>query len=106
MCRSHPKNRILVQGLPPRTAGQERGTEVQPPRLLTGSSTRILKYSEELKRGPNTEIGPKDFFETASNKREGLNAVGHFSYPVLRRMLVPILSFVWIGKIVNIPVFR
>jgi hypothetical protein len=22
-----------------------------------------FKYSEELKRGPNTEIGPKDFFE-------------------------------------------
>jgi len=26
----------------------------------------ILKYSEELKRRPNTEIGPKDFFEMAS----------------------------------------
>jgi hypothetical protein len=25
-----------------------------------------FKYSEELKRGPNTEIGPKDFFEMAS----------------------------------------
>jgi hypothetical protein len=58
----------LVQGLPPRTAGQERGSEVQPPRLLTGSSTRILKYSEELKLEPNTEIGPKDFFEVAYSK--------------------------------------
>jgi len=28
------------------------------------------------------------------NNKEGNNAVGHFSYPVLRRMLVPILSFV------------
>ena len=37
-----------------------------PPRLLTGSSTRILKYVEELKRGPNTEIGAKGFFEIAS----------------------------------------
>jgi hypothetical protein len=26
-----------------------------------------FKYSEELKRGPNTEIGPKDFYEMASN---------------------------------------
>jgi hypothetical protein len=88
---SYLKNRILVQGLPPRTAGQERGAEVQPPRLLTGSSTRILKYSEELKRGPNAEIGPKDIFEMASNKREGLNAAGHFAYPVLRPMLVPVI---------------
>jgi hypothetical protein len=35
------------------------GAEVQP--------GGILKYSEELKRGPNKEIGPKDFFEIASN---------------------------------------
>jgi len=27
------------------------------------------------------------------NNREGNNAAGHFSYPVLRRMLVPILPF-------------
>jgi len=26
----------------------------------------ILKYVEDLKRGTNTEIGPKDFFEIAS----------------------------------------
>jgi len=26
----------------------------------------ILKYVEDLKRGPNTEIGQKDFFEIAS----------------------------------------
>jgi len=48
--RSHLKNRILVQG--------RGGAEVQP--------AGILKYSEELKRGPNTEIGPIDFFEIAS----------------------------------------
>ena len=77
ICRSHLKNRILVQG--------QGGAEVQP--------AGILKYSEELKRGPNAEIGPKDFFEMASNKREGFNAVGHFSYHVLRRMLVLILPF-------------
>jgi hypothetical protein len=33
-----------------------------PPRIVTGSSTRILKYSEKLKRGLNPEIGPKNFF--------------------------------------------
>ena len=77
MYRSHLKNWILVQG--------QGGNEVQP--------TGILEYSEELKRGPNTEIGPKDFFEMASNKREVLNAAGHFSDPVLRRMLVRMLPF-------------
>ena len=71
MHRSCLKNRILVQ--------DQGGAKVQP--------AGILKYSEELKRGPNTEIGPKDIFEMASKKREGSNAVGHFSYPVLRRML-------------------
>jgi len=49
--RSHLKNRILVQ--------DQGGTEIQP--------AGILKYSEELKRGPNTEVGPKDIFEIASN---------------------------------------
>ena len=29
-------------------------------------SAGILKYVEDLKRGPNTEIGEKDFFEMAS----------------------------------------
>lgn len=28
------------------------------------------------------------------NKREGINAVGHFFYPVLRRMLVRFLPFI------------
>jgi hypothetical protein len=35
---------------------------VNPPRL-TGSSTRILKYVEDLRRELNTDIGRKDFFE-------------------------------------------
>jgi len=52
--RSHLKNRILVQG--------QDGAEVQP--------AGILKYSEELKRGPNTEIEPKDFFEIASKSKQ------------------------------------
>jgi aminopeptidase N len=49
--RSHLKNRILAQG--------QGRTEFQP--------AGILKYVEDLKRGPNTEIGKKDFFEIASN---------------------------------------
>jgi hypothetical protein len=78
MYRSRLKNRILVQ--------YQGGAKLQP--------AGILKYSEELKRRPNTEIELKDIFEMASKNREGSNAVGHFYYPVLRRMLVPILPFV------------
>ena len=51
MYRSRLKNRISVQ--------DQGGAKVQP--------AGILKYSEELKRGPNTEIGPIDFFEIASS---------------------------------------
>jgi hypothetical protein len=50
LIRSHLKKRILAQG--------QGGTEFQP--------AGILKYVEDLKRGPNTEIGQKDFFEIAS----------------------------------------
>ena len=49
--RSHLKKRILAQG--------QGGTEFQP--------AGILKYVEDLKLGPNTEIGQKDFFEIASS---------------------------------------
>jgi len=49
--RSHLKNRILAQG--------QGRTEFQ--------TKSILKYVEDLKRGPNTEIEEKDFFEIASN---------------------------------------
>ena len=49
--RSHLKIRILVQG--------QGGAEFQPADILT--------YVEDLKQGPNAEIGPKDFFEIASN---------------------------------------
>jgi hypothetical protein len=51
LTRTHLKNRILPQG--------QGGTEFQP--------AGILKYVEDLKRGPNTEIGEKDFFEIASS---------------------------------------
>ncbi|MBW2412644.1 MAG: hypothetical protein JRF72_22835 [Deltaproteobacteria bacterium] len=36
------------------------GAEFQP--------AGILQYFEELKRGPNAEVEPKDIFEIASNK--------------------------------------
>jgi len=49
--RSHLKNRILVQGC--------GGAAFQ-----TGG---ILEYFEDLKRGSNKDIGPKDIFEIASN---------------------------------------
>jgi len=45
------KKKILAQ--------DQGGTEFQP--------AGILKYFEELKRGANTEIVSKDFFEMASN---------------------------------------
>jgi len=50
--RSCLKNRILVQG--------RGGAEFQ----IGG----ILVYFEDLKRGTNKEIGPKDIFEITSNK--------------------------------------
>ena len=53
--RSHFKNRILVQGC----GGAA---------FLTGG---ILEYFEDLKRGTNKDIGPKDFFEIASIKLIG-----------------------------------
>jgi hypothetical protein len=44
------------------SAGQERGTKFQ--------TAGILRYVEELKRGPNIEIETKDFFEIASKKEK------------------------------------
>ena len=49
--RSHLKNRILVQ--------DRGGAEFQ--------TAGILQYVEDLKRGTNKDIGPKDIFEMASN---------------------------------------
>jgi hypothetical protein len=49
--RSHLKKRILVQ--------DQGGCDIQ-----TGG---ILQYFEDLNFAPNAEIGPKDFFEIASN---------------------------------------
>jgi hypothetical protein len=49
--RSYLKKRILVQ--------YQGRTELQ--------AAGIHGYVEDLKRGPNAEIGPKDFFEMASN---------------------------------------
>jgi hypothetical protein len=49
--RSYLKNRILAQG--------QGWTQFQP--------AGILKYVEDLKGEPNTEIEEKDFFKIASN---------------------------------------
>jgi len=58
---SHLKNRILVQ--------DRGGAEFQ-----TGG---ILLYVEDLKRGTNKDIGPKDLFEMASNQWQGLASNVH-----------------------------
>jgi len=55
---SHLKKRVLVQ--------VQDGPELQP----AGAPQEvplgcILQYSEDLKQGANTEIGPKNFFEIA-----------------------------------------
>jgi hypothetical protein len=50
--RTHLKNRILVQ--------DRGGAEFQ-----TGG---ILLYVEDLKRGTNKDVGPKDIFEMSSNQ--------------------------------------
>jgi len=64
LIRTYLKNSILVQG--------QGGAEIQ--------ATGILKYSEKLKRGPNTEIGPKDFFEIASTYIRRLRPFGLREY--------------------------
>jgi hypothetical protein len=51
LIRTHLKNRILVQ--------DRGGAEFQ-----TGG---ILLYVEDLKRGTNKDIGPKDIFEMGSS---------------------------------------
>ena len=48
---NHLKIRTLVQG--------QGGFEFRP--------AGMLEYIEDLKRGPNAEIGPEDLFEIASN---------------------------------------
>jgi hypothetical protein len=50
--RIHLKNRILVQ--------DRGGAEFE--------TAGILLYVEDLKRGTNKDIGPKDIFEMGSNK--------------------------------------
>ena len=53
LTRSHLKKRILVK--------YRGGAKLQP--------AGILLYFQELKRGTNKEIGPKDFFEIASTNK-------------------------------------
>jgi hypothetical protein len=49
------------------SAGKNAGPSFNPPRLLAGSSSGILKYVEDLKREPNADIGPKSIFRIASS---------------------------------------
>lgn len=53
--RSHLKKRIFVQ--------DQGGSEFQP--------AAILKYVEDLKRGPNTDIGAIDLFEMVISSPRG-----------------------------------
>ena len=65
--RSYLKIKILVQDPPLKPSGiKRRGRVLTRPVKIPGSSTRILKYVEDLKRGSNAEVGPKDYFEIAS----------------------------------------
>jgi len=57
---SYLKKRILVQD----RDGSEFQPEGVPKEVPLGC---ILKYVEDLKRGANKDIGPKDFFEIACN---------------------------------------
>ena len=59
MNRSHLKIRIFGR--------DQDEAEDQPAPSATGSSRRIRKYVEDLRRGPNADIGRKDIFEMASN---------------------------------------
>jgi hypothetical protein len=62
----------LVQDPPLKLSGiKRRGGVLTRPVKIPGSTTRILKYVEDLKRGANAEIGPKDYFEIASSKYRG-----------------------------------
>jgi len=56
--RSCLKIRIFVRDLPPKGWRDKNARpRINPPRLLTGFSTRILKYVEDLIRGLNADIG-------------------------------------------------
>jgi hypothetical protein len=57
--RSHLKIKILVQDPPLKPSGiKRRGRVLTRPVKIPGSSTRILKYVEDLKRGSNAEACP------------------------------------------------
>ena len=56
--RSHLKKRILVQ--------DQGGAEFQTDGVAVTAIADILRYFEDVKRGPNAEVGPKDFFEMVS----------------------------------------
>jgi hypothetical protein len=68
--RSYLKIKILVQDPPLKPSGIKRRGRVLTRRCPAGNALGcILKYVEDLKRGSNAEVGPKDYFEIASNKK-------------------------------------
>ena len=67
--RSHLKKRIWAQ--------DQGGAKFQ--------SADILRYFEDLKRGPNVEIGFKDFFEIASKHSECRIVVNVFTGKLANR---------------------
>ena len=86
--RSYLKIKILVQ--------DQGGAEFQP--------AGILKYNEDLKRGPNAEIGLKDYFEMASiqmleflcgakQSPDNLDTQTQYSYTLLSKKQVLITSW-------------
>jgi hypothetical protein len=66
------QNKDFGSSSPAKTQRDKKAeTNFNPPRLLTGSSTRIPKYVEDLKKGTNVETcppadWPKDYFEINS----------------------------------------
>jgi chemotaxis methyl-accepting protein methylase len=61
------KNRILVQGRGGAEFSRGAGFPVRSNSFCESQTGGILEYFEELKRGTNKDIGPKDIFEIASD---------------------------------------
>jgi hypothetical protein len=62
--KKRPSEAISISGFSFQIESMPR---FNPPRL-SGSSTRMLKYVDDLRRGLNADIARKDFFMATSNK--------------------------------------
>ena len=63
--RRYRKNRILVQGRSGAEFSREAGFPARSNSLCGSQTGGILESFENLKRGTNKDIGPKDIFEIA-----------------------------------------